>query len=103
MANTDPESSTAQWSRLRRDVGVVLWSSFLAACIATMLFFAYFDPESLTHDGSTPAWLSDRMTAYAVGFFFFWFIAAVCGTLVAWMLDASAMTSTDRSTLDNTP
>jgi hypothetical protein len=74
-------------SRLRQDAGVLLWSSFLAACIATMLFFAYFDPLLMGEDHSPPSWLADRMTAYALGFFFFWFVCAIASFLTAWLID----------------
>ena len=36
-----------QWSRNRQAVATVVWISFLAAAIATMLFFAVFDPVDL--------------------------------------------------------
>jgi hypothetical protein len=74
-------------SRVRRNAGALLWSSFLAACIATMFFFAYFDPIELANDAAPPRWLADRMTGYAIGFFFFWFVCAVSGFLTAWLVD----------------
>ena len=83
----EPETTRA-WSRLRQDVGALLWCSFLAACLATFLFFAYFDPMLLTHDDHPPAWLADRMTGYAVGFFFFWLVCAVSALLTAWLVDS---------------
>jgi hypothetical protein len=75
------------WTRLKRDLGVVLWSSFLASGAGSMFFFAYFDPLLLVHDDSPPGWLATREVAYAVGFFFFWVIAAAAGALVAYLLD----------------
>ena len=74
-------------SRLRQDAGVLLWSAFLAACVATMCFFAYFDPLLLADDAHPPEWLSDRMTGYAVGFFFFWFVCAIAAFLTAWLVE----------------
>lgn len=90
MANdTEPaEKSTKPWSRLKRDIGVIVWCSFLAAALASLLFFAYFDPQLLAHDDAPPRWLADRMSGYASGFFFFWLIAAVSGGLVAYLLDS---------------
>jgi len=82
-----PETSEAP-SRLRQDAGVLLWSSFLAACVATMVFFAYFDPQLMSEDHAPPKWLADRMTAYAVGFFFFWGVCAVASFLTAWLIDS---------------
>jgi hypothetical protein len=74
-------------SRLRRDAGALLWSSFLAACVATMCFFAYFDPLLLGEDHTPPPWLADRMTGYTIGFFFFWFVCALASFLTAWLID----------------
>lgn len=79
-----PEESR---SPLRQDVGVFLWSSFLAACLATMIFFAFFDPLLLAHDDAPPRWLTDRMTGYAIGFFFFWFVCAIAAILTAYLID----------------
>lgn len=87
--NSDlPEASTP-WSRLREDVAVVTWSSFLVACIATMLFFALIDPDYLIDVLNHPRWLPSRMAGYALGFFFFWFISAGAASLTAYMLDTS--------------
>lgn len=68
-------------------MGVLLWASFLAACAATALFFAYFDPPLLAADDAPPRWLADRMTGYAVGFFFFWAVCAIAGFLTAYLID----------------
>lgn len=86
---SDPVGSRAglRWPRFREDLGVLLWASFLAACIATMLFFAYFDPLLLAADDSAPGWLADRRTAYAIGFFFFWGTCTIASFLTAYMID----------------
>lgn len=75
------------WSRLRQDLGALLWSSFLAACVGTMFFFAFLDPLLLADDQHPPKWLADRMTGYAVGFFFFWGVCAIAAFLTAWLID----------------
>jgi hypothetical protein len=75
------------WPRFREDLGVLLWSAFLAACVATALFFAYFDPQLLALDEAPPGWLRDRMTGYAVGFFFFWGICTIASILTAYLID----------------
>lgn len=95
MAAVPDKSTLAMWSRLRRDVGPVLWSAFLAACFGTMLFFALFDPVLLMHDESPPAWLAERRTAYALGFFFFWSMTTVAALLTAWLIDTRS--SDDRT------
>jgi hypothetical protein len=51
--------------------GAVIWPSFFSAGVATMVFFAIFDPVDLAHI----AWVGveiDRKTGYTVGFFLFW-------------------------------
>jgi hypothetical protein len=83
------------WSLMRRDVGPVLWSAFLAACVGTMLFFALFDPVLLMHDEAPPTWLADRRTAYALGFFFFWMMTTLAALMTAWLIDTRP--STDRT------
>jgi hypothetical protein len=75
------------WPRFREDLGVLLWSAFLAACVATMLFFALFDPLLLADDHAPPRWLADRMTGYTAGFFFFWGICTLASFLTAYLID----------------
>jgi hypothetical protein len=77
------------WSRLREDVAVVIWISFLVASVSTMLFFAFVDPEDLSAILNYPWWLPNEMTTYALGFFGFWFVAASAASLTAYMLDTS--------------
>ncbi len=77
------------WSRLREDVAVVVWSSFLVASLGTMLFFAFVDPRDLGEILGHPWWLPNAMTTYALGFFGFWLIAASAASLTAYMLDTS--------------
>ena len=82
-APTDPHP----WSLRAQEIAAVGWSAFLAACLATFLFFAVFDPVLLADDLHPPKWLRDRMTGYALGFFFFWFVASVAGLLTAYLLE----------------
>jgi hypothetical protein len=51
--------------------GAVIWPSFFAAGVATMVFFALFDPAELAR----LAWVGvdlDRRWGYTIGFFLFW-------------------------------
>lgn len=52
----------------------VLWPSFFMAGIATVIFFAVFDP----HEILAPTWFPNlsRVGAYSVGFFLFWCLTA---------------------------
>ena len=78
-----------RWPQFGRDIGVLLWASFLAACIATLFFFAYFDPTLLAHDDAPPRWLADRRTGYAVGFFFFWAICTIASFITAYLIETA--------------
>jgi hypothetical protein len=71
-------------TRYARVAGIIGWASFLAAAVATMLCFAFVDPQALA-EGDAPAWWSSRMRVYAIGFFFFWFVGVGAATL-AWSL-----------------
>lgn len=72
-----------KWSRNAQAVATVIWISFLAASVATMLFFALFDPVELF---ATVGHEIDSQSGYALGFFFFWFISAGCSAVTAWLV-----------------
>ncbi len=74
-----------QWSRNRQSVAVVIWISFLAAAVGTMLFFAFFDPVELFGMLDESAEIG-RQTGYAIGFFFFWVLTAGCSAVTAWLV-----------------
>ncbi|MEZ5498716.1 MAG: hypothetical protein R3E77_04700 [Steroidobacteraceae bacterium] len=74
----------AELGRVGRSIGVIIWCAFLAASLATMLCFAAIDPENIAA-GELPAWWTDRLTVYAVGFFFFWLIALVASALTLYL------------------
>jgi hypothetical protein len=57
----------------------VLWSSFLAACVGEMVFFAIFDPDDLHL--LWPVMPPSRIAVYSLGFFFFWFLTMLSGGL----------------------
>ena len=63
-----------------------LWCSFLAAALATMLFFAFVDPAPavalLQPTGDAPG----RTALYSLGFLFFWAFCALAAGLTAWMM-----------------
>lgn len=71
-------------SRPARVAAIIVWSSFLAAAIATMFCFAFVDPTALAA-GEPPAWWGPRMHVYAIGFFFFWLVGA-CAATISWSL-----------------
>ena len=67
-----------------RAFGVIVWSAFLAAALATMLCFALLDPLAISA-GETPTWWTGRLRVYAIGFFFFWLVGLVAAAL-CWQL-----------------
>lgn len=64
--------------------GAILWPSFFAACVATMLFFAFIDPLQL-RDITFPDLQISRTTGYTIGFFLFW-AATAASSLFTWIL-----------------
>ena len=65
-------------------VGAILWPSFFAAGVATMVFFAFVDPLALA-EISFPRWHISRELGYSVGFFMFWLCTAA-SSLFTWIL-----------------
>ncbi len=87
MADTENSAGAADWPQRRQDVAAVLWPSFLAAALATVLCFAFLDPAVLpVGPAATSGKTAVRMTGYAVGFFFFWTIAAVSSWLTLYLI-----------------
>ena len=76
---------TRQWSRNSQAIAIVVWISFLAAAIGTMLFFALFDPVDLTGIFGDDLDIG-REAGYAVGFFFFWLLTAIASGVTAWLV-----------------
>ncbi|MBS0578223.1 MAG: hypothetical protein JSR36_03055 [Proteobacteria bacterium] len=68
------------------DVGIVLWTSFLAACLASLLFFAAVDPLLLRDAGPAAFRHIDREEGYALGFVFFWVIGSSASALTLLLL-----------------
>jgi Na+-driven multidrug efflux pump len=74
-----------QWGRDKQAVFTVVWISFLSAAVATMAFFAFFDPEDLGILLDVEAEVS-RDAGYAIGFFFFWVLSALCSGVTAFLV-----------------
>jgi len=85
MDPRDDEVAAHELSRRQRDVFVIGWCSFLSAAVATMFFFAFVDPLALA-DIMEPPLSIDRMSGYAIGFFFFWLLAAASATLTVYLI-----------------
>ena len=67
-----------------RATGAIVWSGFLAAAFATMLCFAFIDPEALSA-GDIPEWWTSRRRVYALGFFLFW-LTGIASAGLCWLL-----------------
>ena len=65
-------------------VGAILWPSFFAAGVATMVFFAFVDPLAL-RDMTFPGIEISRGLGYSIGFFMFW-LATAASSLFTWIL-----------------
>jgi hypothetical protein len=64
----------------------ILWPSFLAGALATVLLFAVLDPVDLRFVGPLEF---GRRAGYTIAFFFFWGVAAVSSWLT-WELERPA-------------
>lgn len=72
-----------------RRVGIVAWVSFVAASVATMVFFAMFDPEDLAEITTFPIEYS-RTGGYSIGFLLFWLLTGATGAALNLMLSLPA-------------
>jgi len=82
MSQTIRTDGPRTLSRPARVAAIIAWSSFLAASLATMLCFAFVDPDAAA---PVPSWWGNRMHVYAIGFFFFWLVGA-CAATISWSL-----------------
>lgn len=65
-------------------LGAILWPSFFAAAVATMVCFAIVDPLVL-RDITFPDIQISRTGGYTIGFFLFW-AATASSSLFTWLL-----------------
>ncbi len=75
---------TPRQRRRVRWLGAILWPSFLTAGVATMVFFANVDPETLRYE-TVPDWEIGRRLGYTLGFFMFWAVCAVSSAVSVWL------------------
>ena len=68
-----------------RTYGTIAWVSFLFAGLATMLFFATFDPVEIASLATYPMTMSP-LAGYTIGFFLFWILCFCCSTLTCILL-----------------
>ncbi len=65
-------------------LGAILWPSFFAAAVATIVFFIVIDPL-LLRDMTFPDLEITRMGGYTIAFFMFW-LATASSSLFTWIL-----------------
>jgi hypothetical protein len=70
-------------ARARR-VGIVVWSSFLAACAGTLFLFAFIAPTDIIGAADGSDW-QDHLGAYSLGFLGLWCLAAVASTIALYL------------------
>ena len=70
---------------LAQRIGAILWPSFFAAGVCTMVFFAFVDPLAL-RDLTFPSLPLTRELGYSVGFFMLWLATASSSLFTWWLL-----------------
>jgi len=85
----DAPRAWRRWTRRAQNIAAIMWPSFLAACVATAVFFGHVDPLDLDAI-STPLADYSSLGGYAIGFFFFWSICALSSLLSVFLIRTSA-------------
>jgi len=92
MADASPRESggasgelPGRWSQRKRDIGIVLWIAFLAACAGTFVIFAVLDPEAL-NDAWVLPWEMGSRLAYSLGFLFLFCVGLIASALTVFMI-----------------
>ena len=70
---------------LAQRLGAVLWPSFFAAGVSTMVCFAFIDPLTL-RDMTFPHLEINREFGYTLGFFMFWIATAASSLFTSILL-----------------
>ena len=78
-----PETSRRR--QLIQQWGAILWPSFVAAGLASMVFFAFVDPLRL-RDLTFPQHALSRELGYTLGFFMFWAVTAASSAITWYLL-----------------
>lgn len=89
---SSPESAsgavdpTEQLTQAIRRWGLVLWPSFLAACLLEFVVFAIVDPAELQWPGLLGH--PSNHAVYSLAFFAFWLVCALCSRAVLWLAES---------------
>lgn len=95
-ATPEKPASTTELSDSKRIALMVAWCSFLAASIASMLFFAFVDPSPIVALLQPTSALPGRTALYSIGFLFFWIVCALSAALTASLLSTQPKRRTAR-------
>ena len=79
----NPEAKHPAEPHLLRHVALIMWPSFLAACLLEALVFAVVDPREVHWFGQMME--PSRQSVYSMAFFLFWMITMACSGLVVWL------------------
>jgi hypothetical protein len=83
--NEGREQIPGRWSMRKRDFGLAVWISFLAACVGTFIIFAVLDPEAL-NDAWVLPWEMGSRLAYSLGFLFLFIVSGIASGLTIFMI-----------------
>ena len=83
--SSDYQAVPGRWGRRKRDIGIVIWIAFLAACAGTFVIFAVLDPEAL-NDAWVLPWEMGRRLAYSLGFLFLFLVSLLASALTVFMI-----------------
>ena len=89
MSPSTPHKPAGELSPCSRCIATAAWTSFLAAAVTTMVFFAFVDPSPVVAVLVPTTVIPDRLTLYSLGFLFFWLSCALAAGLTAWLLTPS--------------
>jgi hypothetical protein len=81
----DKRPIPGRWSRQKRDIGTIVWISFLAACIGTFVIFAVMDVDAL-NDAWVLPWEMGSRLAYSLGFLFLFIVSLIASGLTVFMI-----------------
>ena len=81
----DKRPIPGRWSRQKRDIGTIVWISFLAACVGTFVIFAVMDVDAL-NDAWVLPWEMGRRLAYSLGFLFLFLVSLIASGLTIFMI-----------------
>jgi len=84
MPHQDP-GIPGRWSHRKRDLAIITWISFLAACAGTFAIFAVLDPDAL-NDAWVLPWEMGRKLAYSLGFLFLMAVSLLASALTVFMI-----------------